>query len=95
MKLLRARWLCIAALAAATLAQAKDPLTPAAQVAAMGRGVNIVGYDPLWQDASKARFQQKLVPILQELGREKGLQMLFSAADSGLVWADPGLDLID
>lgn len=45
------------------------------------------------QQEVQAEFQKKLLPILQDLGREKGLQMLFSAADSGLVWADPGLDL--
>lgn len=68
MKLLCARWLCIAALAAVTTVQAKDPLSAAAQVAAMGRGVNIVGYDPLWRDASKARFQTKHFQIIKDGG---------------------------
>jgi hypothetical protein len=27
------------------------------------------------------------------LSKEKGLQVLLSAADSGVIWADPGLDL--
>lgn len=38
-------------------------------------------------------FQKKLLPILEQLAKEKGLQVLFSAADSGVVWAEPGLDL--
>ena len=41
----------------------------------------------------QADFNKKLFPILDDLAREKGLQMLFSANDAGLVWADPGLDL--
>ena len=38
-------------------------------------------------------FQRKLMPIVQKLFDEKGLHMLFSAADAGLVLADPGLDI--
>ena len=38
-------------------------------------------------------FQQRLLPVLSKLGEDKGLQMLFSAADAGVVWADNGLDL--
>jgi outer membrane protein len=38
-------------------------------------------------------FQQKLMPILQQVVTEKGLHILFSRADSGIVVADPGLDL--
>jgi Skp family chaperone for outer membrane proteins len=38
-------------------------------------------------------FQTKLMPILEQLSKEKGLQALLSAADSGVIWADPGLDL--
>ena len=38
-------------------------------------------------------FQQKLFPVLDQLSREKGLQLLLSAADAGVVWADPALDL--
>jgi endoglucanase len=67
MKLLRVRWLCIAALAAATVANAEKH-TAANQVAAMGRGVNIVGYDPLWRDASKARFQTRHFKIIKDGG---------------------------
>lgn len=38
-------------------------------------------------------FQKKLLPILEQLSKEKGLQFLFSGADAGLIWAEPGLDL--
>jgi outer membrane protein len=38
-------------------------------------------------------FQRKLLPIIQQVVQERGLQILFSAADAGIVWAEPGLDL--
>jgi outer membrane protein len=38
-------------------------------------------------------FQEKLNPIIEELRKEKGLQLIFSMRDSGLVAGDPGLDL--
>jgi outer membrane protein len=45
------------------------------------------------QQEVQTEFQKKLFPILGALSQEKGLQLLFSMGDSGLVWADPGLDL--
>ena len=47
---------------------ANQPLTPEEQVAQMKRGVNIVGYDPLWQDASKARFKLRHFKIIKDGG---------------------------
>src|SRR5580704_1467748 len=41
----------------------------------------------------QAEFNKKLFPILEELSREKGLHLLFSAQDAGLIWAADGLDL--
>lgn len=38
-------------------------------------------------------FQRKLNPILAEVAEERGLQMVFSAADAGLAWAHAGLDI--
>lgn len=38
-------------------------------------------------------FQGKLFPILNQMVREKGLHVLFSVADAGIVAADPGIDL--
>ncbi|MGA2257953.1 MAG: cellulase family glycosylhydrolase, partial [Thermoguttaceae bacterium] len=34
----------------------------------LGRGVNVIGYDPLWQDRQKARFQEKYFRLIQEAG---------------------------
>ena len=36
-----------------------QPVDARIQVTQMRRGVNIIGYDPLWQDFSKARFQER------------------------------------
>ncbi|MGE3177291.1 MAG: OmpH family outer membrane protein [Vicinamibacterales bacterium] len=45
------------------------------------------------QQDLQAEFQRKLLPILEQLAKEKGLHFLFSGADAGLIWAEPGLDL--
>lgn len=34
----------------------------------LGRGVNIIGYDPLWRDRSKARFQAEHFKLIREAG---------------------------
>lgn len=51
--------LALGALAGALIAlpAVSQAMSPKAQVAAMKRGVNVLGYDPLWQDPAKARFQ--------------------------------------
>ena len=41
----------------------------------------------------QSEFQQKLFPIVDAIAKEKGLHMVFSIADSGILWPDPGLDL--
>jgi len=38
-------------------------------------------------------FQVRLTPIIQDVANERGLHLLFSVVDSGLVWADPALDI--
>ena len=45
------------------------------------------------QQELQNEFQTRLFPILDQLSVEKGLHLLFSGADAGLVWAAPGLDL--
>jgi outer membrane protein len=45
------------------------------------------------QQELQGEFQKKLIPVLEQLAKEKGLQFLFSGADAGLIWAEPGLDL--
>jgi outer membrane protein len=47
----------------------------------------------LLQQQLQDDFQRKLTPIIQVVAVEKGLHMLFSVADSGLVWGEPSLDL--
>lgn len=34
----------------------------------LGRGVNIIGYDPLWKDSSKARIKAKHFKLIKEAG---------------------------
>jgi len=48
--------------------EAFTPIDAAAQNAAMARGVNVLGYDPLWKDASKARFTTDHFRIIKEAG---------------------------
>jgi Skp family chaperone for outer membrane proteins len=45
------------------------------------------------QQELQAEFQRKLEPVLEKVGASRGLHMMFSLGDSGLVWADGGLDL--
>jgi outer membrane protein len=45
------------------------------------------------QNDLQVDFQRKVAPVIESVARDKGLHMLFSQADSGLVWADNGLDL--
>jgi Skp family chaperone for outer membrane proteins len=47
------------------------------------------------QQELQNEFQKKLMPVVQQVFNEKGLQILFSAGDSGIVWADPGLDITE
>jgi|SRR5436190_16970678 len=41
----------------------------------------------------QGEFQEKLNPIIEQLRVDKGLLMIFSIRDSGVVAAEPGLDL--
>ncbi len=38
-------------------------------------------------------FQRKLNPVLEAIGKEKGLHMLVDINNAGAVWVDTGLDL--
>jgi len=38
------------------------------QIKRMGRGVNIIGYDPIWKDFKKARFQERHFRRIKEGG---------------------------
>lgn len=45
------------------------------------------------QQQLQQEFQVRLEPVLQEIGREKGLHFIFNGPDAGLVWADAALDI--
>lgn len=45
------------------------------------------------QQQLQQEFQKKLLPILEAIAKEKGLQVLFSAGDAGVIWVEPGIDL--
>jgi outer membrane protein len=45
------------------------------------------------QQELQREFERKIVPLLQQVAQEKGLQLLLSRAESGIVWWDPGIDL--
>jgi outer membrane protein len=45
------------------------------------------------QQELQQQFQKKLFPVLEELSKEKGLHLLLSVADAGVIWAEPGIDL--
>jgi outer membrane protein len=45
------------------------------------------------QTELQGEFQQKLFPILQQIAQEKSLHLLLSAADTGAIWWEPGIDL--
>jgi Skp family chaperone for outer membrane proteins len=38
-------------------------------------------------------YNKKLFPVLEQMAKDMNLNLLFSVADSGLIWARPGLDL--
>jgi len=46
----------------------------------------------LTQDLQE-QFRQKLIPIIEQIGKERDLLVIFSVADAGMIWANPGLDL--
>ena len=45
------------------------------------------------QTELQSEFQQKLGPVIQQVEQERKLEILFSALDAGIIWADAGLDL--
>ena len=53
---------------AAPCASAQGPADAFAQAKRMGRGVNILGYDPIWKNPKKARFEEKHFKLIREAG---------------------------
>jgi endoglucanase len=52
---------------AATPAAARE-ISPQDQVKAMAQGINVLGYDPLWNDPAKARFQMRHFKVIKDGG---------------------------
>ncbi len=63
--------LTLSLLAAAVVPASAKKFTPIDandQAAAMRRGVNVLGYDPLWTDEAKARFQPRHFTAIRQAG---------------------------
>jgi outer membrane protein len=45
------------------------------------------------QQQLQNEFQERLTPVLQQVGADMGLHFVFNGPDAGLVWADPALDI--
>src|SRR5437879_4033274 len=45
-----------------------NPLDANEQNRRLGRGVNIIGYDPIWRSRDQGRFQEKHFRLLKEAG---------------------------
>lgn len=47
------------------------------------------------QQELMAEFQKKLLPVIEEVAKDKGLHAVFSIADSGAAYVHPGLNVTD
>lgn len=45
------------------------------------------------QQEIQNEFIKKVQPIIEQVAKEKGLQLVFDLNNAGLAWGDPGLDL--
>jgi endoglucanase len=65
----------------------------------LGRGVNIIGYDPIWRSKEQARFQEKHFRLLKEAGFNSVRINLhpFRQMDAANGWAlrDSWLEVLD
>ena len=41
----------------------------------------------------EAEFNRKLTPVIDRVAKQKQVHFVFNAAQSGLIWAEPGMDL--
>jgi endoglucanase len=66
-----------------------QPLDASEQSRRLGRGVNIIGYDPLWRSRDQGRFQEKHFRLLKEAGFQSVRVNLhaFSHMDPAKGWA--------
>ena len=54
--------------APSTFSQPFTPIDAVAQNAKLGRGVNVLGYDPVWTDPAKGRFEPRHFKIIRDGG---------------------------
>ena len=47
------------------------------------------------QNELQGDFQKRLIPVIEEVAKEKGLHAVFSIADSGAAYVHPGLNISD
>ena len=47
------------------------------------------------QNELQGEFQKRLLPVIEEVAKEKGLHAVFSIADSGAAFVHPGLNISD
>jgi Skp family chaperone for outer membrane proteins len=47
------------------------------------------------QNDLQGEFQKRLLPVIEEVAKEKGLHAVFSVADSGAAYVHPGLNISD
>lgn len=45
------------------------------------------------QQTLQDEFQERLIPVIEAVARDKSLHFIFNGPDSGLVWADVALDI--
>ena len=50
------------------MAGAAEAVDPSEQIKRLGRGVNVLGYDPIWDDFSKARFKERHFKLIHDAG---------------------------
>ena len=62
-------WLLLMSLAGTVRpAAAAEAVDPSAQIKRLGRGVNILGYDPIWKNFQKARFKERHFQLIHDAG---------------------------
>src|SRR6266542_3177579 len=46
-------------------------------------------------DDKREQLQKRVLPVIQQVGKEKGFTLIFNKFQSGLVYADEGVDVTD
>lgn len=72
--------LCLAATSVFALARAQSPdgISAADQVARMGTGVNILGYDPYWKDGGQGNYREEHFKAIHDAGFRHVRVVLFT-----------------